>query len=214
MFAYQQHQRLLRPDGRRLEESSAEELRRLGARDTRPAYRGLHFAADQPTLYRINYRSRLITRILAPLTAFPCHATDYLYRKAKLIPWKEIMGVDHTLAVFANLSNSKIRHSQYAALCLKDAIVDYFREDCGRRPNVERIDPDVWLNVFIENNRAVISLDTSGGFAAPPGVPAGRRRGSHAGNGGRGGHRLERVGRARSRWSTPCAGPGRCWRKR
>jgi putative N6-adenine-specific DNA methylase len=82
---------------------------------------------------------------------------------ARKIAWKKIMGVDQTLAVFANLSNSRIRHSQYAALCLKDAIVDYFREDCGRRPDVRRLDPDVWISLFIENNQAVIALDTSGG---------------------------------------------------
>jgi putative N6-adenine-specific DNA methylase len=163
MFAYQQHGNYFAVTAEGLEDASAAELRRLGAGDIRPTYRGLHFAAERETLYRLNYRCRLITRILAPLAAFACHSTDYLYRKAKLIPWKEIMGVDHTLAVFANLSNSKIRHSQYAALCVKDAVVDYFREDCGRRPNVERLAPDVWLNVFIENNRAVISLDTSGG---------------------------------------------------
>jgi putative N6-adenine-specific DNA methylase len=163
MFVYQEHGRYFAVAAEGLEELASEELRRLGARDIRPAFRGIHFAADRPVLYRCNYESRLLTRILAPLAAFPCHTTDYLYRKAKLLPWKELMAVDQTLAVFANLSNSKIRHSQYAALCVKDAIVDYFREDCGRRPNVERLDPDMWISVFIENNRAVISLDTSGG---------------------------------------------------
>ncbi len=163
MFAYQQHGRYFAVTAEGIEELAAEELRQLGARDVQVAYRGLHFAADRPTLYRITYCSRLATRILAPLAAFGCHSTDTLYRKARLIPWKEIMGVDQTLAVFANLSNSKMRHSQYAALCLKDAVVDYFREECGRRPNVERNDPDVWLNVFVENNRAVVSLEVSGG---------------------------------------------------
>jgi putative N6-adenine-specific DNA methylase len=146
-----------------LEELGAEELLQLGAAGVQTAYRGVHFQAEKQALYRINYRSRLVTRVLAPLAAFPCHKTEVLYRQAKALPWKELLGVDNTLAVFANLANSRIRHSQYAALCLKDAIVDYFREDCGRRPNVERIDPDVWINLFIDNNRAVISLDTSGG---------------------------------------------------
>ena len=163
MFLYQQNQHYFAQIAEGLEDSGTDELRRLGAREIRPAYRGLHFEAEKAALYRINYQSRLVTRVLAPLAAFPCHEPDYLYRKAKLIPWKEIMGVDQTLAVFANLSNSKIRHSQYAGLCLKDAIVDHFREDCGRRPDVRRIDPDVWVNLFIENNQAVISLDTSGG---------------------------------------------------
>ncbi|MCU0604743.1 MAG: THUMP domain-containing protein, partial [Desulfobacterales bacterium] len=89
--------------------------------------------------------------------------TDRLYRNARRVPWKEILRVEQTLAVFANVSHSKIRHSQYAALCLKDAIADYFREDCGRRPSVQRTDPDVWISLYVENNRAVIGLDTSGG---------------------------------------------------
>jgi putative N6-adenine-specific DNA methylase len=163
VFAYQQNQRYFAQIAEGLEESGAEELQNLGAVGIRLSFRGLYFEADKASLYRINYQSRLVTRVLAPLLAFPCHTTDRLYRQARQIPWKEIMDVNQTLAVFANLSNSQIRHSQYAALCLKDAIVDYFREDGGRRPDVRRIDPDVWINLFIENNRAVISLDTSGG---------------------------------------------------
>jgi putative N6-adenine-specific DNA methylase len=163
VFLYQQNQRFFAQLAEGLEEEGADELGRLGARAIRPAYRGVYFEADKAGLYRINYRSRLATRVVAPLASFTCHEPDYLYRQARLIDWKQIMGPEQTLAVFANLANSKIRHSQYAALCVKDAVADYFREQCGRRPDVARIDPDVWINVFIENNRAVISLDASGG---------------------------------------------------
>jgi putative N6-adenine-specific DNA methylase len=163
MFAYQQHRRYFAQFSDGLEELGAAELKQIGARDIRLAFRGLHFEADREALYRINYQSRLATRVLAPLAAFPCHSPEDLYRKSKRIPWQEIFGVEQTMAVFANLSNSRMRHSQYAALCLKDAIVDHFREDCGRRPDVRRIEPDVWVGLFIENNRAVVSLDTSGG---------------------------------------------------
>ncbi len=163
MFAYQHDQTFFAQIAEGLEELGAEEIRGLGAAEIRPSFCGLHFKADPASLYRINYQSRLVSRVLAPLARFVCYDTDRLYRMARQLPWKAVMGVDQTLAVFANLSNSKIRHSQYAALCLKDAIVDYFREDCGRRPDVRRVDPDVWFSLFIENNRAVISLDTSGG---------------------------------------------------
>ncbi len=163
MFAYQQDRYYFAQIAEGIEALGAEELRRLGAVEVKPAFRGLHFEADTATLYRINYQSRLVSRVLAPLIRFACYDTDRLYRMARQVPWNEIMGVNQTLAVFANLSNSKIRHSQYAALCLKDAIVDYFRKDCGRRPDVRRVDPDVWISLFIENDYAVISLDTSGG---------------------------------------------------
>jgi putative N6-adenine-specific DNA methylase len=163
VFLYQQDQRYFAQIAEGLEDLGAEELHGLGAREIRPVYRGLYFEADQSAFYRINYQSRMTTRVLAPLAAFTCHKTDYLYRQARRIPWKEIMRVDQTLAVFTHLANSKIRHSQYASLCVKDAVVDYFRQDCGRRPDVRRSDPDVWINLFIDTNRAVISLDASGG---------------------------------------------------
>ena len=163
MFAYQHDQTFFAQIAEGIEELGAEEIRRLGAVAARPSFCGLHFKADPAALYRINYQSRLVSRVLAPLARFACYDTDRLYRMARQVPWKAIMEVNQTLAVFANISASKIRHSQYAALCLKDAIVDYFRDDCGRRPDVRRIDPDVWINLFIDNNRAVVSLDTSGG---------------------------------------------------
>jgi len=86
-----------------------------------------------------------------------------LYRTAQAIEWADFFSVDNTFAVFATVSNSKINHSQYAAFCLKDSIVDYFRSRLGGRPNIDTNDPDVWINLHIENNHAVISFDTSGG---------------------------------------------------
>jgi len=162
MFIYQQTHRYFAQVAQSLEELGAEELAELNAQNISPSYRGVYFEADRETLYRVNYMSRLITRVLAPLLTFQCHSTGYLYRKAKGIPWKDLFMIDHSFAVEATLSNSKINHSQYAALCLKDAIVDYFREDCGKRPDVKRLDPDVGVNLHIDNNRATISLDTSG----------------------------------------------------
>jgi putative N6-adenine-specific DNA methylase len=141
----------------------SEELSQLGAADLAPAYRGVHFTTNHAGLYRINYCSRLITRVLAPLISFRCHSTKYLQKTARSIPWTDLFGTDQTFAVFATVSNSAIRHSQYAGLCLKDAIVDTFREFCGQRPNIDSRTPDVWINLHIESNQATISLDASGG---------------------------------------------------
>jgi len=73
------------------------------------------------------------------------------------------MTPDQTLAVTAQVSDSHIRHSQFAAQRLKDAIVDGFRERTGRRPSVDRREPDLWLNLNIRRNRATIAVDTGGG---------------------------------------------------
>ena len=163
MYLYQENGRYFAQIARGTEELGAEELTELGARNVSPSYRGLYFDADAATLYRINYEARLITRVMAPLTAFHCHNPDYLYRIAARIDWTDFLSVDQTFAVTANVSNSKIRHSKYAALRVKDALVDGFREQFGKRPNVDTRDPDVWINLYIENNHATLSLDTSGG---------------------------------------------------
>lgn len=163
MYQYQQTHRYFAQIAGGLEETGEEELTELGATDIAPAYRGLYFDAAAATLYRINYQTRLLTRVLAPLITFDCHSDRYLYKTARSIDWTDFLSLDKTFAIFANVSGSNISHSKFAALRLKDAIVDDFRDRTGQRPNIDTRNPDVWLNLHIENNQAIISLDTSGG---------------------------------------------------
>ena len=139
------------------------EIISLGGQDTRPVYRGIIFKSDLKTLYNLNYCSRLISRFLAPLIRFDCHSERYLYKTASQIKWEDFLSPSATFAVFSSVVNSSIKHSKYAALCLKDAVVDYFKENFGERPSIDTTQPDLWLNLHIENNEATISLDTSGG---------------------------------------------------
>jgi putative N6-adenine-specific DNA methylase len=163
MFTYQKTNRYFAQIADGMEELGKDELASLGAQDINIVFRGLFLTADKETLYRINYMTRLCTRVLAPLITFDCHSTKYLYKTALGIDWPELFSINQTFCISANLTNSKIRHSQYASLCLKDAIVDQFRERFEMRPNVERINPDIHFNLHIDNNKATIYLDTSGG---------------------------------------------------
>ena len=163
-FQYQQTQTYFCQTPGGLESLAAEELKDLGSREIRKAHRGLYFKGDAATLYRVNYQARLITRVLAPLAAFPCKNRDDLYRAARSIDWAAIFSVNNTFGIFANVSDTPgLRHSNFAALCLKDGMVDRFRDRFGKRPDVDRRQPDVWLNLHVEKNRGTISLDTSGG---------------------------------------------------
>jgi putative N6-adenine-specific DNA methylase len=162
-YEYQQRGRFFAQTPEEIKELAAEELLELGARDIKAGFRGLFFETDRAGLYRINYSSRLISRVLAPLLRFRCHNPDYLYKKAKGIPWEDFLAPDRTFAVFAHVSQSKIRHSQYAGLRVKDGIADHFLEKFGQRPSIHRTDPDGWINLHVENNQAAISWDTSGG---------------------------------------------------
>ena len=163
VFEYQKWGRFFAQVAGGMEALGSIELERLGAKNCKPLYRGVSFEADMETLYSINYQSRLVSRVLAPLLRFDCHSTKYLYKTAKRIEWSQLLSPQKSFAIFSTVSNSNIRHSQYAALCLKDACVDFFKENFSQRPNVDTSNPSIWINLHIENNRAVISVDTSGG---------------------------------------------------
>lgn len=164
MYVYQLNQEYFAQIADDILNIGIDELAALGAENIRPAYRGVYFNAGRDVMYRINYESRLVTRIIAPLSNFTCRNADHLYRKASEIEWRDFFSADHTFAVFASVSNSTaINHSEFAALRLKDAVADYFRNLSGRRPVVEKINPDIWINLHIEYNQAVIGIDTSGG---------------------------------------------------
>ncbi len=163
MYAYQQSNRYLLQVADDIKDIAEAELIELGAVEPSHAYRGIYFNADHESLYRINLYSRLINRVLAPLIMFDCHSDNYLYQVAQKIHWEDFLNPDQTLAIFANVTESNISHSKFAALRLKDAIVDYFRERTGERPTIDTRNPDLWLNVYIEKNVATISVDTSGG---------------------------------------------------
>jgi putative N6-adenine-specific DNA methylase len=163
MYEYQLSSRYFAQVADDIKDIAESELLQLGAAETSHAYRGIYFNADLESLYRINLHSRLINRVLAPLKTFDCHSDNYLYQVGQQIHWEDFLNPELTLAVFASVSQSNINHSKFAALRLKDAIVDYFRERGGIRPSIDTRYPDLWLNVYIEKNVATISVDTSGG---------------------------------------------------
>jgi putative N6-adenine-specific DNA methylase len=164
LFEYQKNHKYFAQIAGRSEKIGARELQEMGAEDIEIGYRGAHFKADKSTLYKINYTARIITRVLAPIAVFSCPNTDVLYDEAKKIPWEEFFTIEDSFAIYANINikSSKIYHSKYASLKLKDAIVDRFRDKEGERPDVNTAQPDIVFNLYIENDIATISLDTSG----------------------------------------------------
>ena len=97
-----------------------------------------------------------------PIAEFACPTPQALYENVRNVRWRDWMTVDTTFAVDCNCRDSQISHSHYAALKVKDAIVDQFRDDIGRRPNVDRRQPMLQVNAHIVKDRCVLSLDASG----------------------------------------------------
>ncbi|OAI46250.1 hypothetical protein AYO44_11755 [Planctomycetaceae bacterium SCGC AG-212-F19] len=147
---------------RGLEPVLADELRALGAADVAPGRGGVGFAGDKALLYRANLWLRTAVRVLQPILQARVASPDELYEAVRTIDWAKYLTPEHTLAVDSNVRDSRITHSKYAALRVKDAICDQFVERCGRRPSVDVETPLVGLNLHIYRDEAVLSLDSSG----------------------------------------------------
>lgn len=163
MYTFQKTNRYFAQAADDIKELAERELIELGAEETSQAYRGIYFNADPRTLYTINFRSALVNRVLAPISFFPCFTEKQLYKKAGQIDWRDFLDPSMTMAVFATTTHSKINHSKFAALRVKDAVVDYFRNRTGKRPSIDTRNPDVWINLYLDNNEATLSVDTCGG---------------------------------------------------
>ena len=163
MYKYQKTNRYFAQVADDIKDIAEEELLSFGVQKTLQAYRGIYFTADTKALYTINFNSRLINRVLSPLISFSCRSDELLYKKSLQVNWEDFLDPSKTFAVFASVTNSSIKHSKFASLRLKDAIVDYFRNHTGKRPSIDTREPNVWFNLHIENDNATISFDTSGG---------------------------------------------------
>jgi putative N6-adenine-specific DNA methylase len=64
--------------------------------------------------------------------------------------------------VRCTLSSDAFTNNLYPALKAKDAIVDYFREKTGNRPDVDRQDADVQVSLFIHERTCTVQLNSSG----------------------------------------------------
>lgn len=148
---------------RGLESVLAQELRSLGGAEVRTGRAGAAFAGPLETGYRACLWSRTASRVLLVLQRFSAPDEDALYRAVRGMGWEAQLEPAGTLAVDCTQIQSPIRHSHYAALRVKDAIVDRFREGFGVRPSVDLERPDLRIHLHLHRDRGTIGLDLSGG---------------------------------------------------
>ncbi|MFZ1290336.1 MAG: THUMP domain-containing protein [Melioribacteraceae bacterium] len=145
-----------------LEEILEKELKQIGAIDVIKLIRAVEFKGDLKILYKANLSLRTSFRILTPIYEFKAYNADQLYNKTKEFNWSKLISSNDTIAIDGVVSSEFFKHSKYAALKVKDAIVDQIRDVKGNRPNVELKNPTFRFNLHIENNNCSILLDSSG----------------------------------------------------
>lgn len=151
----------------------AAELRTIGATDVRESRSAVSFSGTLETAYRACLWSRLASRILLTVATFPAMTAEDLYAGVAVVQWEQHLSAETTIAVDAVGRTPGITHSGFAALKVKDAVVDQVRERAGERPSVDIESPDVRLNLRLHKGAGSLSIDLSGeplhrrGYRAP-----------------------------------------------
>ncbi len=146
-----------------MEDILVTELQQLGAKNVKPALAGAYFTGTLETAYRVCLWSRIANRVLLKLDSFSVSSQDDLYAGIYKINWFEHMKPDDSFAVSFNAKNSKvITNTHFGALKVKDAVVDQMRKKFNKRPDIDTKQPNIRINVYLQNEQATLSLDLSG----------------------------------------------------
>ena len=105
--------------------------------------------ANKAMMYRANFCLRTAIRILMPVKHFKAKDANEVYAAVRSIDWSKYLDTNTTFAVDSSVFSTGFRHSKFVAYKVKDAIVDYFRDTTGERPNIRITNPDVKLNIHI-----------------------------------------------------------------
>jgi putative N6-adenine-specific DNA methylase len=138
-----------------LEAPLAEEARAAGFTEAKIIDGGVTFPGTWPDVWRANLVLRGATRILARVASFRAMHLAQLDKRARKLPWAELLRPDVPVFVEASCKRSRIYHAGAAAQRVATAI----KEELGA-PIAE--DAALRIMVRIEDDLVTVSIDTSG----------------------------------------------------
>ena len=147
---------------RGLETVLAQELADQGCTHIQAADGGVSCQGGLEQIYRANLHSRTASRVLVRLAHGAYRSENDIYRLARNIPWHEWFSDGHTIKVHSEGRRAAVKSLDFVSLKTKDALCDHFREQSGRRPSVDKHNPDIRIRLFLDDKSAQIFLDTSG----------------------------------------------------
>lgn len=115
--------------------------------------------ADTLTL---NLQLRSAQRVLLELWTGPATTADGLHAALVKQPWEEFIYPDGYLSITTSVDMPSIHDPRFAALRVKDAIVDRMNDVCGKRPNSGPDRTGVVLHLHWFEGKAEVYADTSG----------------------------------------------------
>ena len=111
---------------------------------------------------QLNLHSRLAQRVLIELAHNQYRSEQDLYNAAAGVAWEIWFTPKQTFEVEITAQHSPLTSLNFAALKIKDAIADRFRDKYDVRPDVDTRWPDVRVYVHLTVDTVTVYIDTSG----------------------------------------------------
>jgi putative N6-adenine-specific DNA methylase len=145
-----------------LEEILIKEVESVGGKNIERWTRAVKFEGDKALLYKSCLMLRTAMRIIVSIGEYKVKSYDDAYGALKKLAWEDYFTVRNTFAIRANTTSKELNHSMFLGQKCKDAIVDRFNEKKGKRPNVNPVNPDFWIDVHVRDQTLTLSMDASG----------------------------------------------------
>ena len=148
------------PEG--LEKSLAEEISNLGGFNINTYKRFINFECDFETFYRVHFYSRLAFRFYREIASFNCYDKQSLYEGVRdSFDWLNWLHFDKTFNVQVTGRTSSLSHTHFTALEVKNSITDLQQAVWNKRSNISLDNPDFIIHLHLNNNKAILSLQSS-----------------------------------------------------
>jgi len=144
------------------EKALAKELELLDVPKTTRDGTALAFDGDATHVARINVFSRVAQRVLVELASGEATSDAQLFDGLMAFEAERFIGPTDTFAVTGHLGEGAcLDHSHFAALRVKDAVVDRFRDKGLPRPLIDTHAPSIRFVLYLAHGRFSLALDTS-----------------------------------------------------
>ncbi len=110
----------------------------------------------------LNLHSRLAQRVLVEVAYAPYRQEQDLYATASAVAWEQWFTPKQSFKIEITAQHSPLKSLNFAALKIKDAVADRFREQTGVRPDVETRWPDARIYAHLTHEQLTLYIDTSG----------------------------------------------------
>tara|TARA_B100000965_G_scaffold86982_1_gene70488 strand:- start:404 stop:1528 length:1125 start_codon:yes stop_codon:yes gene_type:complete len=148
------------PEG--LEKYLAQEIIGLGGFNIKTYRRSVSFECDYATFYRIHFFSRIAFRFYRKVACFDCYDKFSLYDGVRnSFDWLKWLPSENTFNVQVTGRTSSLSHSHFTALEVKNSITDLQKSVWNKRSNVSLDNPDLIIHLHLNNDRGVLSLQSS-----------------------------------------------------